>query len=102
MKTQTRMRSYADPQGWGAQGACRHSDPELFFPIAAAGPAAGQADRAKKVCAGCPVRRLCLEYALETGQGFGIWGGTTETERRKMSRRLRHGDRPSWQTVGHG
>jgi WhiB family redox-sensing transcriptional regulator len=83
----TSVRSYAEEDGWAARGACRHSDPELFFPVAARGPALRQLARAKKVCARCPVRIECLDYALQTGQAFGIWGGTSEEERRLMRRR---------------
>jgi WhiB family transcriptional regulator, redox-sensing transcriptional regulator len=79
---------YADPEGWAARGACRHSDPELFFPVSTSGPAAGQVARAKLVCTRCPVRPECLEYALNSGQDFGVWGGASESERRAMRRRL--------------
>lgn len=72
--------------GWMSQGACRGEDPELFFPIAAAGPALAQAGRAKAVCRRCMVRLMCLAYAVENGQA-GIWGGTTEDERRAMRTR---------------
>ena len=79
------------PQSWAARGACRHSDPELFFPITPAGPAARQLAKAKEVCDRCPVKYECLTFALETGQDFGVWGGTTETERRTMRRKqVRH------------
>lgn len=83
----TPVASYAGEDGWAARGACRHSDPELFFPIAVRGPAAGQLARAKRVCASCPVQPQCLEHALETGQVFGVWGGASEEERRLMRRR---------------
>jgi WhiB family transcriptional regulator, redox-sensing transcriptional regulator len=78
---------YVDPNGWAAEGACRHSDPELFFPVASAGPAARQVARAKAICLQCPVRDECLDFALESGQDFGVWGGTSEVERRTMRRR---------------
>jgi WhiB family redox-sensing transcriptional regulator len=71
---------------WAAKGACRHADPELFFPVAPGGPALTQLARAKDICAGCPVRTQCLEFALETGQDFGVWGGASEEERRLMRR----------------
>jgi WhiB family transcriptional regulator, redox-sensing transcriptional regulator len=58
---------------------------ELFFPAGSTGKAIDQASEAKLVCAGCPVRARCLEYALETGQE-GIWGGMTEDERRSLKR----------------
>jgi len=81
------IRRYADPNGWAAQGACRRSDPEIFFPVSSTGPAAGQVARAKTVCARCQVRTECLEFALDSGQDFGVWGGTTENERRSLRRR---------------
>lgn len=70
--------------GWASRGACLGSDPELFFPIAAAGPARQQIAQARAICARCPVCKDCLSYALETGQAAGVWGGTSEEERRKM------------------
>jgi WhiB family transcriptional regulator, redox-sensing transcriptional regulator len=84
---QTSVMSYPQRDGWEAQGACRHSDPELFFPVAARGPSLRQLAKAKKVCEHCPVRVQCLEYALQSGQSFGVWGGASEEERRLMRRR---------------
>lgn len=76
--------------GWAASGACRHSDPELFFPLTDRGPAAAQLVRAKEVCRQCPVQTECLEFALSSGQAFGVWGGTTQDERRLIRRRRQH------------
>jgi WhiB family transcriptional regulator, redox-sensing transcriptional regulator len=72
------------------QAACRSADPDLFFPMA--GPRAGLTEiRAKAVCARCPVREPCLDYAIETGQPHGVWGGTTVDERHTLAaRRRRH------------
>ncbi len=67
------------------RGACRSAEPELFFPVSAAGPAVPQV-AAKAVCRGCPVRAACLHYAMEPAQDHGIWGGTTEEERRLARR----------------
>jgi WhiB family redox-sensing transcriptional regulator len=65
-------------------------DPELFFPVGNAGSALLQIDQAKQVCAGCPVRAPCLEWALGSGQEAGVWGGTSEDERRALRyRRMR-------------
>ncbi len=73
------------PSGWRESAACRHADPELFFPI---GPVAlTEIRQAKAVCAGCQVRQPCLAYALIAGQRFGIWGGCDEDERRVLHRR---------------
>ena len=81
--------SDSDPSKWAAQGACRHADPDLFFPVAPSGPAAAQLAQAKEVCRRCQVRGQCLEYALETGQDFGVWGGMSEDERRVLRRKRR-------------
>jgi WhiB family redox-sensing transcriptional regulator len=67
-----------------SHGACRGVDPDLFFPVGSSGPALLQAAEAKAVCAGCPVRDDCLSYAIETGQSAGVWGGTSEEERRVL------------------
>lgn len=74
---------FASPH-WSEWAACLREDPELFFPISEAGPGLEQADRAKAVCRRCPVARECLDYALETGQDTGVWGGTTPLERRQL------------------
>lgn len=67
-----------------AFGACRGADPDLFF------PAQGESlDPAKQICAECVVRDECLEYALEQRERFGVWGGTSERERRRLRRRRR-------------
>ena len=84
---QTSVMSYPQQESWAARGACRHSDPDLFFPVAGRGPALRQLARAKSVCERCPVRVQCLEYALQSGQSFGVWGGASEEERRLMRRR---------------
>ena len=66
-------------QPWQARAECRNVDPELMF------PGRGESTRAAKaVCAICAVRTECLAYALDAGERFGVWGGTSERERRKM------------------
>ena len=79
---------------WRDHAACRDTDPELFFPIGNAGPALHQLDRAKQVCAGCPVRTSCLEWALASGQEAGVWVGTSEDERRALRRMCQASARP--------
>jgi WhiB family redox-sensing transcriptional regulator len=69
---------------WRERSACRDSDPDVFFPIGSSGPALEQIETARRICAACPVRDECLEFALATNQEAGIWGGTTEEERRKL------------------
>ena len=71
---------------WRSQSACIDEDPELFFPVGTTGPAVEQADAAKRVCTRCDVREECLEFALESNQDAGIWGGLTEDERRALKR----------------
>ena len=72
---------------WRHVAACRDEDPELFFPIGNTGPALLQIEEAKSVCRRCPVREECLQFALETGQDAGVWGGLSEDERRALKRR---------------
>lgn len=75
-------------RGWWQAAACRTADPDIFFPVSAHGPGREDIARAKAVCARCPVRRQCLQFALATHQVHGVWGGTTEEEReRHMSAR---------------
>ncbi|MET9736118.1 WhiB family transcriptional regulator [Streptomyces sp. NPDC006458] len=74
---------------WQDRAGCRHEDPDLFFPIGTSGPALLQTRQAKEVCERCPVREPCLRFALRTGQGNGVWGGTSEDERRLLLRRGR-------------
>jgi WhiB family redox-sensing transcriptional regulator len=67
---------------WRRAAACRTADPDLFFPVSSSGRSLLQIAQAQAVCAACMVRRPCLEFALATGQAHGVWGGTTEEERR--------------------
>ena len=72
---------------WRDQATCRDTDPELFFPIGNTGEASRLLVRARAVCADCGVRKECLEFALTTNQDCGVWGGTSEEERRDIRRR---------------
>jgi WhiB family transcriptional regulator, redox-sensing transcriptional regulator len=67
--------------GWQDRALCAQTDPEAFFP-----EKGGSTREAKKVCRGCEVRAECLEYALEHDERFGIWGGLSERERRRLKR----------------
>jgi WhiB family transcriptional regulator, redox-sensing transcriptional regulator len=69
---------------WRDGAACRGLDTNVFFPLTDE-----EADEAKAICAACPVREECLEFALLTRQDDGVWGGLTETERRRLRRRRR-------------
>jgi WhiB family transcriptional regulator, redox-sensing transcriptional regulator len=70
-----------DDQGWQDQALCAQTDPEAFFP-----EKGGSTREAKRVCRSCDVRSECLEYALENDERFGIWGGLSERERRRLKR----------------
>jgi len=70
------------PLAWQERALCAQTDPEAFFP-----EKGGSTREAKRVCASCEVREECLEYALANDERFGIWGGLSERERRKLKRR---------------
>lgn len=73
-----------DDKEWRDRASCRDSNPDLFFPIGATGMAIEQIDAAREVCQECPVTDECLEFALGTNQEAGVWGATTEEERREL------------------
>jgi WhiB family redox-sensing transcriptional regulator len=72
--------------GWRDHAACDGLDPELFFPVSTAGASLADAEAARRVCQRCPVTAPCLRWALDHGHVSGIWGGTTEEERRALRR----------------
>ena len=72
-----------DELGWQDQALCAQTDPEAFFP-----EKGGSTREAKRVCRSCDVRTQCLEYALENDERFGIWGGLSERERRRIKREV--------------
>lgn len=77
----------SDPESvtaWMAEGSCRLYPPNKFFPSDGAG-----VDRARKICASCPVINECLDYALENRIEHGVWGGCSERERRRILKRRR-------------
>ena len=74
----TAMRVYPW-ESWMDDGACVGSDPDLWFPVEQ-----DQADEAVRVCRGCPVRAQCGAYAVDNRIRYGIWGGLTESQRRRI------------------
>jgi WhiB family redox-sensing transcriptional regulator len=84
--TATAIQAITDPvaeedRTWQVRANCMGVDPDLFFPERGA-----STREAKEVCRGCVVREDCLEYALANGEKFGIWGGLSERERRRIRR----------------
>ena len=71
---------------WRKHAACRGLDVEVFYPVS---DEEADAAEAKLICAQCPVRQACLEHALAAREREGIWGGTTERERRRLVRQRR-------------
>ena len=71
-----------NPLAWQSDALCAQTDPEAFFP-----EKGGSTRDAKKICSTCEVRNQCLEYALHNDERFGIWGGLSERERRKLRKR---------------
>jgi WhiB family redox-sensing transcriptional regulator len=69
---------------WRQRAACKGVDPDIFYPSSDE-----EAEEAKSICAQCPVRETCLEYALANRERDGVWGGATERERRRMVRQRR-------------
>ena len=71
----------SEEQDWQERALCAQTDPEAFFP-----EKGGSTREAKRICLGCEVRAECLEYALSHDERFGIWGGLSERERRRLRR----------------
>lgn len=71
-----------DERPWAAYAACREADPEIFFPASDDG-----ADAALRICRGCPVVDECRDWSLDMRIRYGVWGGLTERDRRRMLRR---------------
>ena len=69
------------PLAWQTQALCAQTDPEAFFP-----EKGGSTREAKRICIGCEVKAECLQYALDQDERFGIWGGLSERERRRLKR----------------
>ena len=70
-----------DESDWHERALCAQTDPEAFFP-----EKGGSTREAKKICTGCEVKSECLSYALANDERFGIWGGLSERERRRLKR----------------
>ncbi|WP_231991950.1 WhiB family transcriptional regulator [Mycobacterium sp. ACS4331] len=73
--------SATEDDDWQERALCAQTDPEAFFP-----EKGGSTREAKRICLGCEVRDACLEYALANDERFGIWGGLSERERRRLKR----------------
>jgi WhiB family redox-sensing transcriptional regulator len=71
---------------WRSVALCRDTDPSLFFPVGTTGAALDQIAAAQSVCLKCAARPECLEFALDSNQDSGVWGGLSEEERRQIRR----------------
>ena len=75
------MAAQGDEDQWQERALCAQTDPEAFFP-----EKGGSTREAKRICLGCDVKDECLDYALANDERFGIWGGLSERERRRLKR----------------
>lgn len=75
---------------WMKRGNCHNHPLDVFFPSDGVGVL-----RAQRICAGCPVRDICLEYALEAKIEHGVWGGTSERQRHRLRRNMQPAARAS-------
>lgn len=80
-----------DAGDWREFASCKDTDPDLFFPVGTTGPALVQIEAAKAVCRACPSVHPCLEFALATNQEAGVWGATSEEERRLLRKQWLRG-----------
>ena len=81
-KALLQRRQDAADMDWRSYAACRGVEPDLFFPLGTVGASLPQIEQAKQVCRTCPVSGPCLRWALDSGDA-GVWGGTTDEERRR-------------------
>ena len=86
------INPYIEEEEWYENAACRGTDPALFFPDGTTTPEAlEKIDEAKAVCILCDSQTECLRYAIKSNQDSGVWGGTSEMERRQIRRELKSG-----------
>lgn len=76
------MSAFPTPPPWAGEALCAQTDPEIFFP-----DKGGSNRDAKAVCSRCPVTSKCFDYALANNEAYGIWGGMSEFDRRKLRRK---------------
>ena len=84
---------YDNTSQWMQRAACLCADPELFFPVSETGPSRLQIWQAKQICHACPVKGTCLAWALRNSVTDGIWGGSTQSERRALLGHLNRHER---------
>lgn len=78
----TLLEEFPPPGDWMRKGSCRGLDSRIFFP-----PQGGSLEAAREICAGCPVKLACEDYALKHRRCEGVWAGLCERERRMIRRR---------------
>jgi WhiB family redox-sensing transcriptional regulator len=86
MALQYCKNNFFTEKNWYELAACKNLPIDIFFPIGRTGPALKEIQRAKSICQECPVVRECLDYAISTNQESGVWGCTSEDERKNMRR----------------
>jgi WhiB family transcriptional regulator, redox-sensing transcriptional regulator len=79
----TLPKQVSPPDHWQVRSACYGLDPEIFFPTTEE-----EAGLALSYCGVCPVKEMCLAWALQNGERYGVWGGTTEQTRRRLIRQV--------------
>jgi WhiB family transcriptional regulator, redox-sensing transcriptional regulator len=80
---QSLPQQVSPPDHWQERAACYGLDPEVFFPTTEE-----EAGLALSYCGVCPVREMCLAWAVQNGERYGVWGGTTEQQRRRLIRHV--------------
>ena len=81
MSLQSLESDLPEEMTWQENALCAQTDPEAFFP-----EKGGSTREAKRICVGCEVKAECLAYALSKDERFGIWGGLSERERRRLKK----------------
>lgn len=83
-------------EDWHSQAVCSQTDPEAFYP-----EKGGSTKEAKRICRGCPVQKQCLQWALDTDERFGVWGGLSDRERRRLKRGIHSGEADELRHLTH-
>lgn len=83
-------------EDWSSRAICPQTDPEAFYP-----EKGGSTKEAKRICRECPVQKQCLQWALDNDERFGVWGGLSERERRRLKRGIHPGEAADHDELRH-